>query len=154
MLIPELRKAYEDGWSNAANNPRYKPYAVILPKLMKLEKMFADAGGTLLAGTDPTGYGGVVPGFSGKRQIELLVEEGFSFPQAVKIATLNGARFLGRDKDVGSLAVGKRADIAIVTGDPMKTPAAIEAMPFVFKNGVGYDSNAIFEAMKGQAGLY
>lgn len=154
MLIPELRKTYEDGWSNAANNPRYKPYSVIFPKMMKLEKMFADAGGTLLAGTDPTGYGGVVPGFSGKRQVELLVEEGFSFPQALKIATLNGARYLGRDKDVGSLAVGKRADIAVVKGDPMKNPVAIEAMPYVFKKGIGYDSNAIFEAMKGQVGLY
>jgi enamidase len=154
MLIPELRKAYEDVWAKTATNERMKPYTVIFPKLMKLEKMFVEAGGTLLAGTDPTGYGGVVPGFSGKRQVELLVEEGFSFPQALKIATLNGARYLGRDRDVGSLAVGKRADIAFVEGDPMKNPAAIEAMPYVFKKGVGYDSNAIFEALKGQAGLY
>jgi enamidase len=154
VLIPQLQKAYEDGWANASTNPRMRPYAVIFPKLMKLEKMFVDAGGTLLAGTDPTGYGGVVPGFSGKREVELLVEEGFSFPQALKIATLNGARYLGRDKDVGSLAVGKRADIALVEGDPMKNPAAIEAMPYVFKKGIGYDSNAIFEALRGQAGLY
>jgi enamidase len=154
MLIPELRKAYEDVWAKTATNERMKPYAVIFPKLMKLEKMFVEAGGTLLAGTDPTGYGGVVPGFSGKRQVELLVEEGFSFPQALKIATLNGARYLGRDKDVGSLAVGKRADMALVEGDPMKNSTAIEAMPYVFKKGVGYDSNAIFEALKGQAGLY
>jgi enamidase len=154
MLIPELRKAYEEGWSMAATNDRMKPYTVIFPKLMKLEKMFVDAGGTLIAGTDPTGYGGVVPGFSGKREVELLVEAGFGFPQALKIATLNGARYLGRDHEVGSLAVGKRADIAVVTGDPMKNAAAIEAMPLVFKKGVGYDSAAIFEAMKGQAGLY
>ena len=154
MLIPELRKAYEESWSMAATNDRMKPYTVIFPKLMKLEKMFVDAGGTLIAGTDPTGYGGVVPGFSGKREVELLVEAGFGFPQALKIATLNGARYLGRDHEVGSLAVGKRADIAVVTGDPMKNAAAIEAMPLVFKKGVGYDSAAIFEAMKGQAGLY
>lgn len=154
MLIPELRKAYEESWVRAASNDRMKPYVTIFPKLMKLEKKFADAGGTLLAGTDPTGYGGVVPGFSGKREIELLVEAGFSFPQALKIATLNGAHYLGRDHDIGSLAVGKRADIVVVSGDPLKNPAAIEAMPLVFKKGVGYDSNAIFEAMKGQAGLY
>jgi enamidase len=131
-----------------------KPYTVIFPKLMKLEKMFADAGGTLLAGTDPTGYGGVVPGFSGKREIELLVEAGFSFPQALKIATLNGAVFLRRDKDVGSLAAGKRADIAVVNGDPAKNGAALESMPLVFKKGVGYDTAKIFDAMKGQSGLY
>jgi enamidase len=82
------------------------------------------------------------------------VEGGFSFPQALKIATLNGARFLGRDADVGSLAQGKRADIAVTDGDPMKNPSSIEAMPLVFKKGVGYRSDAIFDAMKGQAGLY
>ena len=154
MLIPELRKQYEDTWAKTAANERMKPYVTIFPKLMKLEKMFVDAGGTLLAGTDPTGYGGVIPGFSGKREIELLVEEGFSFPEAIRIATLNGARYLGRDKEVGSLEKGKRADIAVIDGDPMKDAAAIEAMPFVFKKGVGYDSTKIFDAMKGQVGLY
>ena len=58
--------------------------------------MFATAGGTLIAGTDPTGYGGVIPGFSGKREIQLLVEAGFSFPDALRIATLNGAHYLAR----------------------------------------------------------
>ncbi|HJW41147.1 MAG TPA: amidohydrolase family protein, partial [Rhizomicrobium sp.] len=154
MLIPELRQAYETAWADTANNPLDKPYAVIFPKLMRLEKRFADAGGTLLAGTDPTGFGGVVPGFSGKREVELLVEAGFLFPQALKIATLNGAHYLGRDGDVGSLAVGKRADMSIVIGDPARDASAIEHMPFVFKKGVGYSSDAIFDAMKGKSGLY
>jgi enamidase len=154
MLIPELRKDYESTWTNIATNERTKPYAVIFPKLMKWEKMFVDAGGLLISGTDPTGYGGVIPGFSGKREVELLVEAGFTFPQALKIATLNGARYLARDKDVGSLETGKRADIAVVEGDPVRNASAVEAMPLVFKKGVGYDSNAIFDAMKGQVGLY
>ncbi len=153
MLIPELRAAYEKTWGNTANIPTMKPYVTIFPKLMKMEKMFADKGGTLLAGTDPTGYGGVIPGFSGKREVELLVEAGFSFPEALKISTLNGARYMGRDKDVGSLEMGKRADIALVEGDPMKNTSAIDTMPFVFKAGIGYDSNKIFDAMKGQVGL-
>lgn len=153
MLIPELRKDYETTWTNIATNEHTKPYAVIFPKLMKWEKMFVDAGGELISGTDPTGYGGVVPGFSGKREVELLVEAGFSFPQALKIATLNGAHYLGRDKNVGSLETGKQADIAVVEGDPAKNTTAIEAMPLVFKKGVGYDSNAIFNAMKGTVGL-
>lgn len=72
----------------------------------------------------------------------------------MKIATLNGARYLGRDKEVGSLEVGKRADIAVVEGDPVKSASAVEAMPLVFKKGVGYDSAKIFDALKGQVGLY
>ncbi|HEY2069479.1 MAG TPA: amidohydrolase family protein [Rhizomicrobium sp.] len=154
MLIPQLRKAYEDRWAQTGTLDSYKPYTVIFPKLMKLEKMFVDAGGMLISGTDPTGYGGVIPGFSGKREVELLVEAGFTFPEALKIATLNGARYLGRDGDVGSLETGKRADIAVVDGDPMHDPAAIEAMKLVFKKGVGYRSDAIFDALKGTAGLY
>ena len=87
----------------------------------------------------------MIPGFSGKRQVELLVEAGFSFPQALQIATLNGARFLGRDAEIGSLVIGKRADLAVLEGDPMHDPAALERMPLVFKKGVGYSSAAIFE---------
>ena len=154
MLIPELRKDYETTWTNIATNQFTKPYAIIFPKLMKLEKMFVDAGGQLISGTDPTGYGGVIPGFSGKREVELLAEAGFTFPEALKIATLNGAHYLGRDKNVGSLEVGKQADIAVVEGDPMKNATAIDTMPLVFKKGVGYDSNAIFDAVKGTVGLH
>ncbi|MBV9904612.1 MAG: amidohydrolase family protein, partial [Alphaproteobacteria bacterium] len=154
MLIPELRQAYEAGYTRVQTSENSKPYIAIFPKLMKLERMFAAAGGTLLAGTDPTGYGGVLPGFSGKRQIQLLVEAGFSFPEALKIATLNGAVFLGRDKTVGSLTVGKRADIVVVDGDPVKDPHALDNMPLVFKNGIGYRTDAIFDMYRGKVGLY
>src|SRR5215469_15459763 len=153
LLTPQLRKYYEDHWAEAQKSDNGKTYAVIFPKMMKLEKMFADAGGTLLAGTDPTGFGGVVPGFSAKRQVELLVEAGFPFPEALKISTLNGARFLGRDHDVGSLEKGKRADIAVVEGDPARDASVLEHMPLVFKAGTGYRADAILEAMKGQVGL-
>ena len=152
MLNPELRKAYEAGYANAQTSEKLKPYAAEFTNLLAMEKMFVDAGGVMMVGTDPTGYGGVIPGFSGKREIELLVEAGFTFPQALKMATLNGAQFLGRDKDIGSLAVGKRADILLVDGDPMKDAAAVENIHFVFKKGIGYASDAIFAAMRGQVG--
>jgi len=154
LLIPELRQMYEQGWAGVPTSDNLKPYATIFPKLMKMERMFSAAGGTLIAGTDPTGYGGVIPGFSGKREIQLLVEAGFSFPEALKIATLNGAHYLGRDADVGSLTVGKRADIVLVEGDPMKDSTALDRMPFVFKKGVGYNTAAIFDEFRGKVGLY
>ncbi|MGD0865729.1 MAG: amidohydrolase family protein [Rhizomicrobium sp.] len=154
LLIPELRKYYEDHWTDAQTSANNKPYVVIFPKLMKLERMFVAAGGTLISGTDPTGFGGVVPGYSAKREVELLVEAGFSLPEALKIATLNGARYLGRDKDVGSLEIGKRADIAIVAGDPVSDPTSVERVPLVFKSGIGYRADAIIESLKGQVGLY
>jgi imidazolonepropionase-like amidohydrolase len=154
LLIPELRKYYEDHWKDAQTNDGGKAYAKILPMMMALEKRFVAAGGNLISGTDPTGFGGVVPGYSAKREVELLVEAGFPFPEALKIATLNGAKFLGRDRDVGSLETGKRADINFVEGDPMRDPSAIDRMPLVFKAGIGYRADAIIESLKGQVGLY
>ena len=71
---------------------------------MALERAFVKAGGLLIAGTDPTGSGGVVPGFADQRQIELLVEAGFTPLEAIAIGTSNGAKYLGRDARIGTIA--------------------------------------------------
>ncbi|HEY0411584.1 MAG TPA: amidohydrolase family protein [Allosphingosinicella sp.] len=153
LLTPPLRQSYEARWT-AIQAAQASPWAAFLPKLMWMERRFVAMGGTLLAGTDPTGYGGVVPGWSARRQVQLLVEGGFTFPDALKIATLNGARYLGREREVGSVEVGKRADLILIDGDPVRDPAALDRMPFVFKAGVGYGTQAIFDALKGVVGLY
>jgi enamidase len=114
LLSPQLRKTYELTWAAIQKAPQAGIWRDFLPKLMRMERRFVAMGGTLLAGTDPTGYGGVIPGWSGRRQVQLLVEEGFAFPDALKIATLNGARYLGRERDIGSIEIGKRADFIVV----------------------------------------
>jgi enamidase len=96
----------------------------------------------------------VVPGWSGRRQLQLLVEAGFGFPQALRIASLNGAAYLGREREVGSIAIGKRADLVLIDGDPVASPAALDRMPYVFKAGRGYRTDAMFAALKGAIGLY
>jgi enamidase len=154
LLTPPLRESYEARWTAIQQAPQAAIWREFLPKLMRMERRFVAMGGTLLAGTDPTGYGGVVPGWSGRRQVQLLVDEGFPFAEALKISTLNGARYLGRDRDVGSVEVGKRADLILVDGDPVKDASALDRMPYVFKAGRGYDTQKIFDAMKGAIGLY
>jgi imidazolonepropionase-like amidohydrolase len=52
------------------------------------------------------------------REVELLVEAASRLLEAVKIATLNGAKFLGEDTRIGSIAVGKQADLMVVKGNP------------------------------------
>jgi imidazolonepropionase-like amidohydrolase len=153
VLLPQIRDQYVAGWTRVQTQTT-SPWVVVFPKLMRMEKRFVDMGGFLMAGTDPTGYGGVVPGFASKREIELLVEAGFPFEKAVEIATLNGARFEGRDKDIGSIEVGKRADLVLIDGDPIKDPRAIERMPLVFKAGKGYRTDVIIDGMKDTVGLY
>jgi len=154
LMLPEVRQNYLNGWRRVQDQRNTRLSREGYSKLARMEKQYADAGGLLLAGTDPTGYGGVVPGFSSKREIELLVEAGFGFEQAVKVATSNGATYLGRDANVGTLAVGKRADLVIIDGDPVKNTADIEHMPYVFKNGVGYDTQKIFDATHDTVGLH
>jgi amidohydrolase family protein len=129
-------------------------WTVLLRKEMQFERAFAAAGGLLLAGSDPTGYGGVVPGYSNQRQIELLVESGFTPVEAIHIATLNGAQYLHLADRVGSIAKGKRADLLIVRGDPTARIADIENAELVFKDGVGYDSQRLFDSTRGTVGLH
>jgi enamidase len=152
-LLPEARRQYEERRAAIAKSGD-TTWNVILRNEMKLEKMFADAGGLLVVGTDPTGFGGVVAGYSNERALELLVQAGFSPAEAVRIATLNGARYLGRDATIGTIAAGKQADLVVVRGDPSGRIEDVENVELVFKRGVGYDSPRIFESVKGQVGLH
>ena len=127
--------------------------AADMKKEMDFELAFAKSGGLLLAGPDPTGNGGVLPGFGDQREIELLVEAGFTPLEAIQIATQNGAKFEGTENLVGTLAQGKQADIVLVKGDPSKNIADIENVETVFKDGVGYDSAKLIEAVKQQVGV-
>jgi imidazolonepropionase-like amidohydrolase len=128
-------------------------WTMLVKKEMAWELAFVKAGGTLMAGCDPTGDGHTLAGLGDQRQMELLVEAGFSPAEAVKIYTLNGAQFLGIADKVGSIAVGKQADLILMPGNFLKDPTAIERTEIVFKNGVGYDSQAIYESLAGQVGM-
>jgi imidazolonepropionase-like amidohydrolase len=120
---------------------------------MEFDRMFVAAGGLLAAGSDPTGNGGALPGFGDQRNHELLVEAGFSPVESIRIMTLNGAKVLGVDKDLGSVQAGKIADLVVVRGNPAATAADIRNVTIVFKDGVGYDSAKLLAAVKGVVGI-
>ncbi|HEX3758648.1 MAG TPA: amidohydrolase family protein [Kofleriaceae bacterium] len=154
-MNPESRQDY----LIARNRPGWFPHREFdsleaLQRTMALERAFVAAGGLLIAGPDPTGNGGVVPGFGDQREIELLVEAGFSPVEAIQIATLNGAKYLGRQDHIGSIAVGKNADLVLVQGDPSTRIADIENVEVVFKDGVGFDSARLLASIKAHYGQY
>lgn len=120
---------------------------------LQFERAFAQAGGLLVAGTDPTGYGGVVAGFANQREIELLVEAGLVPLEAIKVATMNGASYLGAQDRIGSIAPGKQADLVVVRGDPSTRITDIENVELVFKRGIGYDPVKLVDAARGLVGL-
>lgn len=138
----------------AANPKAAADRAQLFKNGMAMERAFVAAGGLLLAGPDPTGDGGTLPGYGDQREVELLVEAGFTPVEAIKIATLNGAVYEGRDKTIGSIAAGKNADLVVVKGNPAANINDIENTEIVFKDGVGYDSKKILDSVKGRYGQY
>lgn len=128
------------------------PMIAALKKEMEFEHEFAKQGGLLLAGLDPTGIGGVVAGFGDQREVELLVEAGFTPLEAIRIATYNGAQYLGDLDKVGTITAGKQADLVVIKGDPSQTIADIENVEIVFKDGVGYDSAKLIDSVRGIVG--
>jgi imidazolonepropionase-like amidohydrolase len=125
--------------------------AALFKKELEFERAFVKAGGLLIAGVDPVL---VLPGFGDQREVELLVEAGFTPVEAIHIATANGAQFLGELDRIGTIVPGKRADLVVVRGDPSVNIADIEKVEIVFKDGVGYDSAKLIEAARGAVGIY
>ena len=153
VLTPQLRDQFQRAHDRVQQTAA-STYAALFPKAMRMERAFVKAGGLLTAGTDPTGSGGVIPGFADQRQLELLVEEGFTPLQAISIGTLNGAKYLGREATIGTIAAGKQADLVVVNGDPSTTIADVRRVETVFKKGVGYDPAKLVGSVSGQVGLW
>lgn len=151
-LSPALRETYLTRW--AAVNAKASTMAVnAFAKDMALELKFFRAGGLLVVGTDPTGYGGVIAGYGNWRAVELLVEAGLSPLEAIQAATANGARLLGIDRETGTVEAGKAADLVIVDGNPAAAISDLRKTETVFKDGVGYDSKRLFESVMGSVGI-
>ena len=128
------------------------PLPAAFKKELEFEYAFSKAGGLLLAGLDPTGMGGVIAGFGDQREVELLVEAGFTPVEAIHIATYNGAQYLGELDRIGTIAPGKQADLVVIKGDPSKKIEDIENVETVFKDGVGYDSDKLIQSVRGIVG--
>ncbi len=142
---------------SAAIRKRYgtdvSPWPAAFKKEEEFEYAFSKAGGLLLAGLDPTGMGGVIAGFGDQREVELLVEAGFTPVEAIHIATSNGAQYLGELDRIGTIAPGKQADLVVIKGDPSTKIEDIENVETVFKDGIGYDSAKLIEAVRGTVGM-
>jgi imidazolonepropionase-like amidohydrolase len=157
VLTPQARVDYlylRNLAATRGSTPRGQAFAQAYKNDLGLERQFVAAGGLLLAGPDPTGNGGVIPGFGDQRAIELLVEAGFTPLEAIRIGTLNGATYLGLADRIGSIAAGKNADLLIVKGNPASAIGDIENVMLVFKDGVGYDSAKLLDSVKARYGQY
>jgi hypothetical protein len=151
-MAPEVREAYLAYRRTVDENPNPRPITS-LKNAMAFEVAFFRAGGLLGAGVDPTGQGGALPGFGDQRNYELLIEAGFTPEEVVRIMTHNGARILGVERDLGSIEVGKVADLVVLQGDLMANPLVIRSTTVVFKDGVGYNPVPLIASVRGRVGI-
>lgn len=155
----EQRRRYAMTWmgwrvsQTRRNRVAHLHMGSLLKQEMAFERAFVRAGGLLLAGCDPTGDGSVLPGLGDQRELELLVDAGFAPSEAIQIATQNGAKFLGIADQVGTIELGKAADLVVLAGDVSQKISNVERVEQVFKKGVAYDARAIFADVHGIAGI-
>lgn len=157
-LTPEALEAYlynRNRRNTMPGSPALDQTASNYRNAAKLEHKFVEAGGLLIAGLDPTGNGATLPGFGDQHEVELLVSDGgFTPVEAIKIATLNGATYLGRQGRIGSVEAGKDADLMIVKGDPSTHITDIENVEIVIKDGTAYDSSKLLDSVRERYGEY
>jgi imidazolonepropionase-like amidohydrolase len=151
-ILPELRERVLERYTEARDNPNPDEQAAF-EKMQRALRVFVERGGTLVVGIDPTGGGDVVAGFGNQRAVQLLIEAGFTLEEAVMISTLNGARYLEAADVIGSVEVGKRADLILHEGDLRTDREAVRRPVLVFKDGVGFDAPALLGSVKGTVGL-
>jgi hypothetical protein len=153
MLSAESLRSYLNARNGAATTPaRAQKGEEAMKKEMAFELAFVRAGGLLLAGPDPTGNGGVLPGFGDQRELELLVEAGFTPVEAIQIATANGALYEKQLDRIGTIQVGKQADLVVLKGDPSQHIQAVEDVELVFKDGVAFDPAKLINSVRGMVG--
>jgi imidazolonepropionase-like amidohydrolase len=108
--------------------------------MKRLIKGMHDKGVTLVAGTD-MGF----PGYSVARELELYVQAGLTPIQAIRTATLVPAIVMKRDRQTGSVEVGKVADLVIIDGNPIKNISEIRKVKLVIKGGQIYSPDELYK---------
>ena len=155
ILSPRSRQMAEGRWIKylqGTEDEKYQQRQILLKKEMQFEKAFVDAGGTLVVGTDPTGWGGVIPPNSTHAALFLLVEAGFTPLEVISLATRTGAVFLGIDDQVGTIEIGKNADLVLIDGQPDQDIKSVQNVTMVFRDGVAYDPTALIDGVRGKVG--
>ena len=151
-LSPEAAVGYLSSRARAGGGAD-SPSLGALKKELEFEYAFVKAGGLLMTGADPTGNGGALAGFADQRNMELLVEGGFTPVEAIRIASSNGAKYLGELDHIGTVTTGKQADLVVIDGNPAARIGDIRKVTLVFKDGVGYDPAKLLDSIRGSAGL-
>lgn len=139
-LPPQVRRGLVGGGLPVPDGMDQR-YLDSFQALLHMVKLLYDSGITIVAGTDS------FPGFGLHHELELYVQAGIPGPKVLQIATIGGARVMKMDKDLGSIAPGKLADLVVVTGDPLTNISDIRNTDLVVKDGVVYHSADLYRSL-------
>jgi predicted amidohydrolase YtcJ len=132
-------------WRPRADKTRLKDTPLDLAihkKTIEVTAMMFRAGVRLLAGTD-TGVPYILPGFGLHDELELMAAAGIPASAVLRIATLAPAQFLDREKDLGTIAVGRLADLVLLDADPLQSVANTRRIRAVVADGQLFDRAAL-----------
>jgi len=137
-MPPQVRRSFFGGGLpvTAANDQRFRD---AFGEMKGIVKAMYDAGVPIVAGTD----NGPV-GFQLLRELELYVQAGIPAPKVLELATIGSARVMHHEKDRGSIAVGKVADVVLVDGDPSVNISDMRKTVMVVKDGVRFDPKELY----------
>jgi len=122
-------------------------------RIVELNAFFGKGGGDLiLVGTDEPVYTTLLPGFAYHRELYAMVYAGIPNMSVIRAATINGARALGVDDELGSIEVGKIADIIVIRGNPLSDIKNTRNIKFVMKEGVYYDPEILLSSAREKIG--
>lgn len=140
--IPELLRNSWEAFADAPQADVPNSRAVRAERLKWIEQAIGEmqhAGVMILAGTEEGGASFIYPGFAIHDELRLLVESGLTPLEALQAATLNPARYLHATDSLGTVAVGKRADLVLLDADPLADIANTKTIRAVIADGRVFD---------------
>lgn len=140
-MPPDVQRGFKVAEFDIPDDATAARYNKSYDKMVEFVGRMYKAGVPILAGTDG------LAGFTLQRELELYVEAGMTPAQALQVATWNGAKYSRVLGDRGSIAVGKRADLILVDGDPTANIADIRKVALVIKSGVAHYPGDVYEAL-------
>ena len=115
-------------------------YRQSFDNMMKMLQLLHKNGITFVPGTDD------FPGFALQRELELYAKAGVPNAEVLKKATLISAQVAEKEKEYGSIEVGKKANLILVDGDPVKNIGDIRKVELTMKAGNLYDAKALYKS--------
>jgi hypothetical protein len=150
LAAPEMRYApwrERLAWQALASQPagaNLKLEQNLLPMSLDMSRQLRQIGTPFLAGTDSGGgYAFQVPGFALHEELHYFLQAGFSPVAALRAATVNAARAMRKEAELGRVAPGQRADLVLLAADPVADLAALEKIAGVMVRGIWLDRGTL-----------